>query len=196
MVRSEGFRAARRSDRRLPPKGSRVYLEGRKRTESWDDKQTGATHYRDLVYINRIEFSVIPRPTETETGTTSPVTTTVLRGNHDQRRRYSRAVLSSACARGRQKRPPLFTYVAFRTEQEQFREEEHPMSTTTVRPLINGTSQSFWRSWKFHFRQTRCYGGSPTPRTTRNVVRSCPMQISALIAGPNAALHMVVPSAT
>lgn len=30
-------------------KGSRVYLEGRKRTESWDDKQTGAQHYRDLV---------------------------------------------------------------------------------------------------------------------------------------------------
>jgi single-strand DNA-binding protein len=37
-------------------KGSRVYLEGRKRTESWDDKQTGAKHYRDLVYIDRIEF--------------------------------------------------------------------------------------------------------------------------------------------
>jgi single-strand DNA-binding protein len=37
-------------------KGSRVYLEGRKRTESWDDKQTGAIHYRDLVYIDRIEF--------------------------------------------------------------------------------------------------------------------------------------------
>ena len=37
-------------------KGSRVYLEGRKRTESWDDKQTGATHYRDLVYVDRIEF--------------------------------------------------------------------------------------------------------------------------------------------
>ena len=30
-------------------KGSSVYLEGRKRTESWDDKQTGAQHYRDLV---------------------------------------------------------------------------------------------------------------------------------------------------
>ena len=37
-------------------KGSRVYLEGRKRTESWDDKQTGAKHYRDLVYVDRIEF--------------------------------------------------------------------------------------------------------------------------------------------
>ena len=30
-------------------KGSSVYLEGRNRTESWDDKQTGAQHYRDLV---------------------------------------------------------------------------------------------------------------------------------------------------
>jgi single-strand DNA-binding protein len=37
-------------------KGSCVYLEGRKRTESWDDKQTGARHYRDLVYVDRIEF--------------------------------------------------------------------------------------------------------------------------------------------
>ena len=37
-------------------KGSRVCLEGRKRTESWDDKQTGAKHYRDLVYVDKIEF--------------------------------------------------------------------------------------------------------------------------------------------
>jgi single-strand DNA-binding protein len=37
-------------------KGSRVYLEGRKRTESWEDRQTGAKHYRDLVYVDRIEF--------------------------------------------------------------------------------------------------------------------------------------------
>ena len=37
-------------------KGSRVYLEGRKRTESWDDKQTRAKHYKDLVYVDRIEF--------------------------------------------------------------------------------------------------------------------------------------------
>ena len=37
-------------------KGSRVYVEGRKRTESWDDKQTGAKHHRDLVYADRIEF--------------------------------------------------------------------------------------------------------------------------------------------
>src|SRR5271166_1812556 len=35
-------------------KGARVYVEGRKRTESWDDKQTGAKHYRDLVYADRI----------------------------------------------------------------------------------------------------------------------------------------------
>lgn len=37
-------------------KGSRVYVEGRKRTESWDDKQTGGKHYRDLVYADRVEF--------------------------------------------------------------------------------------------------------------------------------------------
>ena len=37
-------------------KGSCVYLEGRKRTEPWDDKQTGAKHYRDIVYADRIEF--------------------------------------------------------------------------------------------------------------------------------------------
>src|SRR5271166_6561018 len=37
-------------------KGSRIYVEGRKRTESWDDKQTGAKHYGDLVHLDRIEF--------------------------------------------------------------------------------------------------------------------------------------------
>jgi single-strand DNA-binding protein len=37
-------------------KGSRVYLEGRKRTESWEDKQTGGKHYRDLVYADKVEF--------------------------------------------------------------------------------------------------------------------------------------------
>jgi len=37
-------------------KGARVYVEGRKRAESWDDKKTGAKHYRDLVYVDRIEF--------------------------------------------------------------------------------------------------------------------------------------------
>ena len=37
-------------------KGSRIYVEGRKRTEFWDDKETGAKHYRDLVYVDRIEF--------------------------------------------------------------------------------------------------------------------------------------------
>ena len=37
-------------------KGSRVYLEGRKRTESWEDKKTGGKNYRDLVYLDRIEF--------------------------------------------------------------------------------------------------------------------------------------------
>ncbi len=37
-------------------KGSRIYLEGRKHTESWDDKQTGSKNCRDLVYVDRIEF--------------------------------------------------------------------------------------------------------------------------------------------
>ena len=37
-------------------KGSRVFLEGRKRTESWDDKQTGGKHFRDLVYVDKLEF--------------------------------------------------------------------------------------------------------------------------------------------
>ena len=37
-------------------KGSRVYVEGRKRTESWGDKQTGARQYKDFVYADRIEF--------------------------------------------------------------------------------------------------------------------------------------------
>ncbi|MGE5112912.1 MAG: single-stranded DNA-binding protein [Acidobacteriaceae bacterium] len=37
-------------------KGSRVFLEGRKRTESWDDKQTGGKHFRNLVYVDKLEF--------------------------------------------------------------------------------------------------------------------------------------------
>ncbi len=37
-------------------KGARVYIEGRKRTESWDDKQTGGKHFRDLVYVDKLEF--------------------------------------------------------------------------------------------------------------------------------------------
>ena len=37
-------------------KGSRVYIEGRKRTESWDNKQTGGKHFRDLVYVDKLEF--------------------------------------------------------------------------------------------------------------------------------------------
>ena len=37
-------------------KGSRVYLEGRKRTESWEDKQSGEKKYRDFVYADRVEF--------------------------------------------------------------------------------------------------------------------------------------------
>ena len=33
-----------------------VYLEGRKRSESWGDKKTGTKNYRDLVFADRIEF--------------------------------------------------------------------------------------------------------------------------------------------
>src|SRR5438874_10316087 len=60
-------------------KGSRVYLEGRKRTESWDDKKTGGKHYRDLVYVDRIEFldsrsngNGTYRPDESNEGSTVP----------------------------------------------------------------------------------------------------------------------------
>ena len=37
-------------------KGSRIYVEGRKRTESWDDKQSGDKRYKDFIYADRIEF--------------------------------------------------------------------------------------------------------------------------------------------
>ena len=37
-------------------KGSRVFLEGRQRTESWDDKQLGGKKYRTYVYADKIEF--------------------------------------------------------------------------------------------------------------------------------------------
>ena len=37
-------------------KGSRIFLEGRQRTESWDDKQSGGKKYRMYVYADKIEF--------------------------------------------------------------------------------------------------------------------------------------------
>jgi single-strand DNA-binding protein len=37
-------------------KGSRIFLEGRQRTESWDDKQSGGKKYRAYVYADNIEF--------------------------------------------------------------------------------------------------------------------------------------------
>jgi len=59
-------------------KGSRV-LEGRKRTESWDDKKTGGKNYRDIVYIDRIEIldsrsngNGTYRPDESNEGSTVP----------------------------------------------------------------------------------------------------------------------------
>jgi len=60
-------------------KGSRVYLEGRKRTESRGDKKTGGKNYRDLVYVDRIEFlnsrsngNGTYRPDESNEGSTVP----------------------------------------------------------------------------------------------------------------------------
>ena len=37
-------------------KGSRVFLEGRQRTESWDDKQSSGKKYMPFVYADKIEF--------------------------------------------------------------------------------------------------------------------------------------------
>ena len=37
-------------------KGSRIFLEGRQRTESWDDKQSGDKKYRTYVYGDKIKF--------------------------------------------------------------------------------------------------------------------------------------------
>jgi single-strand DNA-binding protein len=37
-------------------KGSRIFLEGRQRTESWDDKQSSGKKYRTYVYADKIEF--------------------------------------------------------------------------------------------------------------------------------------------
>ena len=38
-------------------KGSRVYLEGRKRTESWEDKKSGGKNYRILSMWTGLSFS-------------------------------------------------------------------------------------------------------------------------------------------
>lgn len=37
-------------------KGSRVYVEGRKRAEFWEDKQSGRKRSRDLLYADKVEF--------------------------------------------------------------------------------------------------------------------------------------------
>ena len=37
-------------------KDSRIFLEGRQRTESWDDKQSGGKKYMTFVYADKIEF--------------------------------------------------------------------------------------------------------------------------------------------
>jgi single-strand DNA-binding protein len=37
-------------------KGSRVFLEGRQRIESWDDKKSGEKKYMCFVYVDKIEF--------------------------------------------------------------------------------------------------------------------------------------------
>jgi single-strand DNA-binding protein len=37
-------------------KGSRVFLEGRQRIESWDDKKSGEKKYRCFLYVDKIEF--------------------------------------------------------------------------------------------------------------------------------------------
>jgi single stranded DNA-binding protein len=51
-------------------KGSRVYLEGRKRTESWDDKQTGVSTIAILCTPTKLSFS-IPRTMATDLATGS-----------------------------------------------------------------------------------------------------------------------------
>jgi single-stranded DNA-binding protein len=35
-------------------KGSRIFLEGRQRTESWDGKQSGGKKYMTFVYADKI----------------------------------------------------------------------------------------------------------------------------------------------
>jgi single-stranded DNA-binding protein len=37
-------------------KGSRIFVEGRQRTESWYDKQSGGKKYMTFVYADKIEF--------------------------------------------------------------------------------------------------------------------------------------------
>ena len=37
-------------------KGGRIFLEGRQRTQSWDDKQSGSKKYMTFVYADKVEF--------------------------------------------------------------------------------------------------------------------------------------------
>jgi single-strand DNA-binding protein len=84
-------------------KGSSEFLEGRKRTEFWDDKQTGAKHYRDLVYVDRIEFLDSKGNgnghREPAASAYDDTTVTDQKCHSDKRSRSPTSIGSSACAR-------------------------------------------------------------------------------------------------
>src|SRR5262249_29427660 len=56
VVQRQGLRQTCRGRTEHLHKGSRIFLEGRQRTESWGDKQSGGNKYRTYVYADKIEF--------------------------------------------------------------------------------------------------------------------------------------------
>ena len=79
VVQREGAREARGNRRRVSPQRQPCLSGGCKRTESRGDKKTGGKNYRDLVYVDRIEFlnsrsngNGTYRPDESNEGSTVP----------------------------------------------------------------------------------------------------------------------------
>ena len=55
MVQHQGLRQGAEIVAEHLHKGSRIFVEGRQRTASWDDKQSGGKKYMTFVYADKIE---------------------------------------------------------------------------------------------------------------------------------------------
>ena len=162
-------------------KGSRVYIEGRKRTESWDDKQTGGKHFRDLVYVDKLEFLDSKSKNGNGNGQRQPAE---IAEEAPTRTAISRFKLGSCqwrplLATGPEGRAhPVDPTKHFSTHPS--RRGFVPCPTTALPRSPRGwISESFSPSLKFHSPQIRFFGVSPTLRTTGGAGKSCLMPIRA-----------------
>ncbi|MGA7343196.1 MAG: single-stranded DNA-binding protein [Terracidiphilus sp.] len=64
-------------------KGSKLYIEGKIQTRSWDDKETGAKRYRTEIIVN--DLSLLSGREEGSGGYSRPAAQTAASANYDQR---------------------------------------------------------------------------------------------------------------